>query len=185
VTLAYGNRRPRRVSTLQLGRNNSFRTSRNPTMACRPPIIPKSMPYWKGLRIMTPHARKRRQWAVQGSRVCVKSAIVCLNSVEVSENTFSVRGRDPYSCEDQCPGCMGAPLPTSAERRAKYRLCCRSGDPTNWSANAWLTWHFVPFGCGDMFKGRMEHEAVTMSICEGGMLDRQRRLHGRRFQSAG
>jgi hypothetical protein len=40
-------------------------------MACRPPIIPKSIPYWKGLRIMTPQAKKRRQWAVQDSRETV------------------------------------------------------------------------------------------------------------------
>jgi hypothetical protein len=32
-------------------------------MACRPPIKPKSTPYWKGDRTMKPHATKHRQFA--------------------------------------------------------------------------------------------------------------------------
>ena len=32
-------------------------------MACRPPMRPKSTPYWNGQRTMTPQATKHFQWA--------------------------------------------------------------------------------------------------------------------------
>jgi hypothetical protein len=32
-------------------------------MACKPPIKPKSIPYWNGVTSMTPHAKKQRQLA--------------------------------------------------------------------------------------------------------------------------
>lgn len=36
-------------------------------MACRPPIKPKSTPYWKGDKTMTPQAMKHFQCAFQVS----------------------------------------------------------------------------------------------------------------------
>jgi hypothetical protein len=31
-------------------------------MACSPPIIPKSNPYWNGLKMTIPHAMNNREW---------------------------------------------------------------------------------------------------------------------------
>jgi hypothetical protein len=38
-------------------------TSRNPFMACNPPIAPKSMPYWNGLMETRVHARIHFQFS--------------------------------------------------------------------------------------------------------------------------
>ncbi len=43
------------------------RTWRKPFMACRPPMRPKSTPYWNGQRTMTPQATKHFQWAFHDS----------------------------------------------------------------------------------------------------------------------
>lgn len=58
-------------------------TLRKPTMACRPPMRPKSTPYWKGERIMTPQARKTFQWARHPSPFCVAVMVSCDKSGDV------------------------------------------------------------------------------------------------------
>lgn len=53
-------------------------------MACRPPIRPKSTPYWKGERIITPQARKTFQWASHPSPSRVVVMLSCGRSAVVS-----------------------------------------------------------------------------------------------------
>ena len=55
-------------------------------MACRPPMRPKSTPYWKGERIMIPQATKTFQWASHPSPFCF---VVMVGSDE-SGNSVSV-----------------------------------------------------------------------------------------------
>lgn len=40
----------------------SVHTCKKAFIACSPPIIPKSNPYWNGLMMTTPHARNSREW---------------------------------------------------------------------------------------------------------------------------
>lgn len=52
-------------------------------MACRPPMRPKSTPYWKGERIITPQARKTFQWARHPSPFCVAVMVSCNKTGDV------------------------------------------------------------------------------------------------------
>ena len=63
-------------------------------MAWRPPINPKSTPYWKGERIMTPQARNTFQWAFQLSALAVVILGICASAVKRREGVVEKdRGR--------------------------------------------------------------------------------------------
>lgn len=66
-----GRRRPVTVDLDSISTSRKLRreqsTSKKPTIACSPPIIPKSIPYWNGLRIITPQATNKRQCVVHDS----------------------------------------------------------------------------------------------------------------------
>jgi hypothetical protein len=69
-------------------------------MAWRPPINPKSTPYWKGEKIITPQAMKTFQWALQLSALAVVILKICASTVERREGVAEKeRGKQEVSCE--------------------------------------------------------------------------------------
>jgi hypothetical protein len=63
-------------------------------MACRPPIIPKSKPYWNGLKMTTPQAMNNRVWLRHESPL-LASTMVLEGEVHKSCICFLLRRMGP------------------------------------------------------------------------------------------
>jgi hypothetical protein len=94
-------------------------------MACNPPIMPKSKPYWNGLRMTTPQARKSFEWLRHESPLLASVIVVDLAKSKDHAHANSIDTWVPYTLSgDHCPGWLIVlGFNPSAEQHAKV-ICC-------------------------------------------------------------